>query len=123
MEEQEKLMLKQIYSIYSDLKNATTGNRPDYITYPMNLGKLLSMVEHLYRELNPEYLDEGNIQRLKKTIQTEGFRVDIISEKVAKNKTKSNYNKLEKAINDTNSHIERDIYSLLKKAEEITEAD
>lgn len=124
MKEEEIILLKQIHDLYSKLKDTTKfNNKPNGSIYSVDLNKFHEAVVKLHAEYNPDYLDEMAIDRLGHTIDKEGEMVCSISEKNDTKPSNSNYNKLSNAINKTNSHINRDLYSLLEKAKEVTEAE
>ncbi|WP_293666464.1 hypothetical protein [uncultured Parabacteroides sp.] len=120
MEKQEKTLLCQINEIYSDLKDESSKNRPNYSKYSMTLNKFLNLILELYDMYKPDYLDKLDIQHLRLTIYAkEGIKVETAYNKVVKKETNSNYQNLAKAMAKATYQINLDVYSVLNKANEI----
>lgn len=121
MEDREKQLLKEIWSTYNELKEEPDKSfeirygklykvAPSASSYSTNVSILLQQVIKLQKDYTPSYLDSSAIHDLKLTI---GKEVDLIE--YAKSK-KTLQSSMRKATNQ----IKIDLYSLLKKAEEVS---
>lgn len=121
MEDREKQLLKEIWNTYSELKEEPDKSfeirygksykvEPSATSYTTNVSVLLQKIIELQKDYNPSYLDSSTIYNLKLTT---GKEVDLIE--YAKSK-KALQSSMRKATNQ----IKIDLYSLLKKAEEVS---
>lgn len=121
MEDREKQLLKEIWSTYNDLKEEPDKSfeirygksykvEPSASSYSTNVSILLQKVIKLQKDYTPSYLDSSAIHDLKLTI---GKEVDLIE--YAKSKKA-----LQSSMREATNQIKIDLYSLLKKAEEVS---
>lgn len=121
MEDREKQLLKEIWSTYNDLKEEPDKSfkirygksykvEPSASSYSTNVSILLQKVIKLQKDYTPSYLDSSAIHDLKLTISKE---VDLIE--YAKSKKA-----LQSSMREATNQIKIDLYSLFKKAEEVS---
>lgn len=121
MEDREKQLLKEIWSTYNDLKEEPDKSfeirygksykvEPSASSYSTNVSILLQKVIKLQKDYTPSYLDSSAIHDLKLTI---GKEVDLIE--YAKSKKA-----LQSSMREATNQIKIDLYSLFKKAEEVS---
>ncbi len=127
MEEKEKAKLLEIGELYDKLKNEPKGIwngtykiEPNGNTYKSNAEKLLNEVITLYNDFKPDYLPEQNLDALSHTCSKEvDYVVNDYNESIKPRAAKKRYTEFLNSISKANNQIKLDIYSLLKKVEEV----
>jgi len=127
MNEEEKKILLEIDSIYTELTEEPSGKRtgsymqkPSGYNYCRNAERLKEKVFELYNEFKPDYLSEHELGAIAHTCDKEVSFVDYhynlaIKRNAAKKRNIEFLNSIYKA----NQQINLDLFSLFAKIEEV----
>ena len=118
MDKEEKTLLLEIDKIITTLEECLNGKWCG--SYSHNALKLRDKVIELYNQFKPEYLSKEAVSALDYTCDKEVLFVDYhVKQANKRNAAKKRQSELINSINTANNIIKNNIYTLIKKIEEI----